>query len=164
MVAPNRDPAQSVEDAKRHVASYASIAQYEGYFAAHGFGAEARRLQAAATERADRAALVPDEMARTFVVCGTPDEVRAQIDGLWEFCRLHLPATPAGAPSRAAGVRGDDRGDLLLLTTSTRLEGDHGPNDLTLLHRQEGGVDIRETDMSRHHTSYVEPAGLGQGY
>jgi alkanesulfonate monooxygenase SsuD/methylene tetrahydromethanopterin reductase-like flavin-dependent oxidoreductase (luciferase family) len=85
VVAPNRDPAQSVHDAKRHVAFYASIAQYEGYFEAHGFGAEARRLQAAATERADGAALVPDEMARTFVVCGTPDEVRAQIDGLWEF-------------------------------------------------------------------------------
>ena len=85
VVAPNRDPAQSVQDAKRHVASYASIAQYEGYFAAHGFGAEARQLQAAAAERADGAALVPDEMARTFVVCGTPDEVRAQIDGLWEF-------------------------------------------------------------------------------
>ena len=86
VVAPNRNPAQSVQDAKRHVAAYASIAQYEGYFEAQGFGAEARRLQTAATKGADGAALVPDEMARTFVVCGTPDEVRAQVEGLWEFC------------------------------------------------------------------------------
>lgn len=85
VVAPNKDAAQSVQDAKRHVARYGSIAQYEGYFVAHGFGAEARQLQAAAAERADGAALVPDEMARTFVVCGTPDDVRAQVDGLWEF-------------------------------------------------------------------------------
>lgn len=101
VVAPNRDPAQSVEDAKRHVAAYASIAQYEGYFEAHGFGAEARRLQAAGTDRADRVALVPDEMARTFVVCGTPDEVRAQIDELWEFCdSICLQPPPVARPER----------------------------------------------------------------
>jgi alkanesulfonate monooxygenase SsuD/methylene tetrahydromethanopterin reductase-like flavin-dependent oxidoreductase (luciferase family) len=101
VVAPNRDPDQSVQDAKRHVAAYASIAQYEGYFAAHGFGAEARLLQAAAAERSDGAALVPDEMARTFVVCGTPDQVRAQINGLWEFAdSICLQPPPAPRAER----------------------------------------------------------------
>lgn len=101
VVAPNKDRSQSVHDAKRHVARYGSIAQYEGYFEAHGFGAEARQLQAAAAERADGAALVPDEMARTFVVCGTPDEVRAQIDDLWEFAdSICLQPPPVPRPER----------------------------------------------------------------
>ena len=100
MVAPNRNPAQSVHDAKRHVAAYASIAQYEGYFTAQGFGAEARQLQAAAAKGEDGAALVPDEMARTFVVCGTPDEVRAQVEGLWEFSdSICLQPPPVPGPS-----------------------------------------------------------------
>ena len=51
VVAPNPDRAESVHDAKRHVAGYASIAQYESYYAAHGFGAEARRLQEAVGRR-----------------------------------------------------------------------------------------------------------------
>jgi hypothetical protein len=28
--------------------------------------------------------LVPDEMARTFVACGTPDEVREVVEPLWQ--------------------------------------------------------------------------------
>ena len=84
VVAPNPDPLESVHDAKRHVALYGSIRQYEAYFAAHGFGEEAKRLQEAASSGTDGAELVPDEMARTFVVCGTPDEVRAQLEPLWE--------------------------------------------------------------------------------
>ena len=36
-VTPNRDPIQSVEDARACVAFYAGIEQYEAYFAAHGF-------------------------------------------------------------------------------------------------------------------------------
>jgi alkanesulfonate monooxygenase SsuD/methylene tetrahydromethanopterin reductase-like flavin-dependent oxidoreductase (luciferase family) len=101
VVAPNPDRAQSVQDARRHVARYASIGQYESYFTAHGFGAEARRLQAATAERADLAALVPDEMARSFVVCGTPGEVRAQIDELWEFAdSICLQPPPVPRPER----------------------------------------------------------------
>ena len=81
VVAPNPDAAESVRDAKAHVAIYASIAQYEAYFAAHGFGAEARRLHAAAAagERAGMADIIPDEMARTFVLCGTPADVARQL-------------------------------------------------------------------------------------
>jgi alkanesulfonate monooxygenase SsuD/methylene tetrahydromethanopterin reductase-like flavin-dependent oxidoreductase (luciferase family) len=28
--------------------------------------------------------LVPDERARTFVACGTPDDVRAKLEPLWD--------------------------------------------------------------------------------
>jgi alkanesulfonate monooxygenase SsuD/methylene tetrahydromethanopterin reductase-like flavin-dependent oxidoreductase (luciferase family) len=27
---------------------------------------------------------VPDDMARTFVVCGNPDQVRTQLEPLWD--------------------------------------------------------------------------------
>jgi alkanesulfonate monooxygenase SsuD/methylene tetrahydromethanopterin reductase-like flavin-dependent oxidoreductase (luciferase family) len=83
VVAPNPDVAESVRDAKRHVAIYGAIEQYQPYFAAHGFGAEAGRLAAAAAagER-NLVDLIPDEMARTFVVCGTPAEVARQLEPL----------------------------------------------------------------------------------
>ena len=60
--------------------------QYEEYFEAHGFGEEARRLQEG-VKRGDYlsvANLVTDEMAQTFVICGTADEVRGRIQPLWE--------------------------------------------------------------------------------
>jgi probable F420-dependent oxidoreductase len=85
-VAPNNDRAQAIEDARATVAFYAGVGQYEEYFAAHGFGDEARRLQEG-VRRGDYlgvASLVSDEMAQTFVVCGTPDEVRKRIEPLWE--------------------------------------------------------------------------------
>lgn len=75
-----------VNDAKPAVAFYGGIALYHPYFEAHGFGAEARKLQEASksTSCAEAAALVPDEMARTFVACGTPDQVRERIEPLWQ--------------------------------------------------------------------------------
>ncbi len=104
VVAPNPDVAESVRDAKLHVASYGSIAQYEPYFAAHGFGEQARQLQAAVAAN-DRNAfeLVPDEMARTFVLCGTPDQVRRQMEPLWEVAdSICLQAPPLRLDARAA--------------------------------------------------------------
>lgn len=103
VVAPNPDVDASVRDAKRHVASYGSIAQYESYFAAHGFGDEAQRLQAAAAAGDRNAAdLVPDEMARTFVLCGTPEEVRAQLEPLWDVAdSICLQPPPVGGEARA---------------------------------------------------------------
>jgi probable F420-dependent oxidoreductase len=85
-VAPNRDRRQSVEDARGAVAFYAGAAQYEEYFARHGFRAEARKLQAGvqAGDYLSVAHLVPDEMAETFVVCGTPDEVRKKLEPVWD--------------------------------------------------------------------------------
>ncbi|MBK7125272.1 MAG: LLM class flavin-dependent oxidoreductase [Dehalococcoidia bacterium] len=85
-VAPNNDRKQAIEDAKATVAFYAGVEQYEAYFAAHGFGKEARLLQEG-VKRGDYLGvkhLVPDEMAQTFVVCGTPDEVRARVAKVWE--------------------------------------------------------------------------------
>jgi probable F420-dependent oxidoreductase len=104
VVAPNPDAAESVEDAKRHVANYASIGQYEGYFAAHGFGDTARRLQeATAAGERDLVSLVPEEMARTFVLCGTPAEVVRQIEPLWDVAdSLCLQPPPVAGDKRRA--------------------------------------------------------------
>jgi len=84
---PNTDRRQSVEDARACVAFYAGIEQYEDYFAAHGFRQEARLLQAG-VKRGDYqgvAHLVPDEMASTFVITGTPEEVRQKLEPAWEL-------------------------------------------------------------------------------
>jgi alkanesulfonate monooxygenase SsuD/methylene tetrahydromethanopterin reductase-like flavin-dependent oxidoreductase (luciferase family) len=104
VVAPNPDVAESVHDAKRHVALYGSIAQYQPYFAAHGFGAEASRLaSAAAAGERDLAALVPDEMARAFVVCGTPGEVATQLEPLCDVAdSLCLQPPPVAGEQRRA--------------------------------------------------------------
>lgn len=86
-VTPNTDTRQSIEDARACVAFYAGMEQNEEYFAAHGFRAECKRLQEGVKRRDYRsvAHLVPDDMARTFVVTGTPDEVRQQLEPVWEF-------------------------------------------------------------------------------
>lgn len=85
-VAPNEDVRQAIEDARATVAFYGGIAQYEEYFAAHGFRREARQLQEG-VKRGDYLSvkhLVTDEMAQTFVVCGTPDDVRKRVSSIWE--------------------------------------------------------------------------------
>lgn len=84
-VAPNDDARQSIEDARATVAFYGGVAQYEEYFAAHGFRSEAQQLQEG-VKRGDYLSvkhLVTDEMAQTFVVCGTPDEVRKRVELIW---------------------------------------------------------------------------------
>jgi alkanesulfonate monooxygenase SsuD/methylene tetrahydromethanopterin reductase-like flavin-dependent oxidoreductase (luciferase family) len=104
VVAPNPDVAESVRDAKRHVSIYAAIGQYQSYFAAHGFGSEAGRLAAAAAagER-NLVDLVPDEMARAFVVCGTPGEVAEQLEPLWDVAdSLCLQPPPVPGEQRRA--------------------------------------------------------------
>ncbi|HEU4428140.1 MAG TPA: LLM class flavin-dependent oxidoreductase, partial [Myxococcota bacterium] len=102
VVAPNPDVRESVRDAKAHVAIYASIAQYESYFAAHGFGEQARALAAgAAAGRRDLVDLVPDEMARTFVICGTPGDVAKQLEPLHEIAdSLCLQPPPVSGDAR----------------------------------------------------------------
>ena len=85
-VAPDDDRRQAVEDARATISFYGGIAQYEEYFAAHGFRREARQLQEG-VKRGDYLSvrhLVTDEMAQTFVVCGTPDEVRARVAAIWD--------------------------------------------------------------------------------
>jgi probable F420-dependent oxidoreductase len=82
----DEDRKRAIDDARPTVAFYSSMKQYEKYFAAHGFGAQARAAGAAA-QRGDQAAMVaaiPDEMTATFAVAGTPSEVRARVEKLWE--------------------------------------------------------------------------------
>jgi len=93
----DRDPKVAVNDAKPEVAFYGGIAQYHPFFAAHGFGSEACKLQEASKSMscAEAAPLVPDEMARTFVACGTPDQVRERIEPLWQRANSMLILPPS---------------------------------------------------------------------
>ncbi|MCH8920792.1 MAG: LLM class flavin-dependent oxidoreductase [Chloroflexi bacterium] len=98
-VALSNDRAEAINDARPTVAFYAGAAQYEEYFAAHGFREEARRLQEGVKHggHAGAAHLVPDEMAETFVVCGTPDEVRKKIEPVWDVADSLVLVPPAYA-------------------------------------------------------------------
>jgi probable F420-dependent oxidoreductase len=90
----NNDRRQALEDARKTVAFYASFPDYEKYFAWHGYGENARQAIAAA-QRGDHAALfaaVPDEMVETFVVVGTPDEVRRQVNAFSELADAVTPS------------------------------------------------------------------------
>ena len=84
---PNKDRKASIEDARGVVAFYAGIEQYEPFFAAHGFGDICRELQQGVKTGSymDVAHLVPDDMASTFVVTGTPDEVRKRLEPAWDI-------------------------------------------------------------------------------
>ena len=83
--APHTDCAEAVEDSRATVAFYAGIKQYESFFEAHGFGDEARRLQTHVRERSviEHARLVPDEMVKTFVLCGRPETVQRRVERAW---------------------------------------------------------------------------------
>ena len=98
-VAISNDHKEALNDARPTVAFYAGVEQYEEYFAAHGFREEAKRLQEG-VKRGDYmgvAHLVPDEMAETFVVCGTADEVRKRIEPVWDVVDSVTLAPPAYA-------------------------------------------------------------------
>jgi probable F420-dependent oxidoreductase len=96
-VAPNPNEAEAIEDARPTIAFYGGIAQYESFFAAHGFGDVARKLQEG-VQRGDYrsvAQLVPDEMVRAFVALGEPEKVRERIallDGVADSICLVPPA------------------------------------------------------------------------
>jgi probable F420-dependent oxidoreductase len=102
--APGVDEATAIEDARPTIAFYAGVAQYESFFAAHGFRDEARRLQEYVRRREilDHGALVPDDMVRAFVICGKADRVRERIERAWSVAdSLCLIAPPYGvAPDK----------------------------------------------------------------
>ena len=82
-VAIDEDRKRAIDDARGTVAFYASMTQYEKYFAAHGFGAQARAAFEAA-QRNDTEAMIkaiPDEMVTTFAIAGTLREVRERVCG-----------------------------------------------------------------------------------
>ena len=91
------DTNAAVQRAKSFVAFYGGFAQYHSYFEAHGFGPEARKLQEASQSMdcTKAAPLVPDEMARTFAACGTPDQVRERIEPLWKRANSMLILPPS---------------------------------------------------------------------
>ncbi|MGD9751648.1 MAG: LLM class flavin-dependent oxidoreductase [Acidimicrobiia bacterium] len=100
----------AVDAAKGNVAFYGGIEQYRPFFVAHGFADVVDRLiEARRSLPLDECArLVPDEMARTFVVCGDRDEVAATLDRLWARANSMVvrPATwgvpPADVARRSA--------------------------------------------------------------
>ncbi len=97
--APHENEAEAIDDCRPTMAFYGGITQYEPFFEAHGFGAVARALQAG-VQRGDYrtvAHLVPDEMVRTFVAVGPPDQVRARIERLWSFADSLCPVAPVYA-------------------------------------------------------------------
>ena len=77
---PNTDRRKSIEDARAVVAFYAGVAQYEPFFAAHGYAEVCKKLQHGVQQGSYKSVthLVPDEMAQRFVLAGTPDEVAIQ--------------------------------------------------------------------------------------
>lgn len=85
--APGPDVRQALDDSRPTMAFYGGVAQYEPFFAAHGFTDVARKLQVAVQQGDYRKAaqLVPDEMVRTFVAVGGPEEVRAHFAPIAEF-------------------------------------------------------------------------------
>lgn len=78
--APGDDEKQALEDSRPTMAFYGGIAQYEPFFAAHGFADVAKKLQVAVQSGDYRraASLVPDDMVRTFVAVGDAAAVRAR--------------------------------------------------------------------------------------
>ncbi len=105
-VTPNQDVKESIEDARACVAFYAGMEQYEAYFAAHGFREECKRLQAGTRRDGylSVANLVPDEMASTFVITGTPAEVRLKLESVWEHTdsMTLMPPILSLAPEKVA--------------------------------------------------------------
>ena len=87
---------RALEDARNTVSFYASIPQYERYFAFHGFGEEARRASAAAAsgDGAGMAGAIPDAMVHTFAIVGPPEEVRQRIERHWEIANSVTPVPP----------------------------------------------------------------------
>lgn len=87
---------RAVQLAKPFIAFYAGFAQYHSYFDEHGFGEVATGLANALKTQHCReaAALVPDEMARTFAACGTEDQVREWIAPLKKTSASMVLLTP----------------------------------------------------------------------
>lgn len=101
-VAPNPNEAEAIDDARPTIAFYAGAAQYQSFFAAHGFEKEALACQEAVRNATylEGARHVPDEMVRTFVAIGDLDKVRTRVEPVWQladsvcFCPPSYNMTP----------------------------------------------------------------------
>jgi probable F420-dependent oxidoreductase len=100
-VAISEDVDQATKDAKAGLPMYAQIAQYESYFAAHGYAGEVKALyDLAATDAPYRelAAAITDEMAREFVIVGTPEDAAEQVAALLPFVDELCLTPPTALP------------------------------------------------------------------
>src|SRR5436190_2505607 len=98
-VAITDDIEQGRRDAKAGIPFYASLRQYDSYFAALGLSDDARRLQDLAEAGAgppDLAAAVSDKMADELMLIGPPDEVAARIAGILDVVDDLCLAPPNG--------------------------------------------------------------------
>ncbi len=120
-VAMDDDPRRAVELAKGNVAFYGGIEQYRPFFDAHGFGEVADRLgEARRSLPLDECArLVPDEMARTFVICGDRDDVAATLERLWGRANSMVVRPPTWGVERGEAVRRAREVEELLLGAAT---------------------------------------------
>jgi probable F420-dependent oxidoreductase len=103
-VAPSEDRKQALAETRRTVIFYALHSQYEKYFAANGFGREARAI-AEASRAHDESAMLracTDAMVEKFAIVGRPDEVRRRIDRIAEVADSFTLCSPyvALAPER----------------------------------------------------------------
>lgn len=104
-----RDRKQAIDDLRGTIAFYSCVAQYQKYYAAHGFGAEVNAVIEAAA-RKDTAAMlkaVPDEMVTTFAIAGTPDDARERVSKMWEYADSMTLSAPQFfvPPARLAEYR-----------------------------------------------------------
>ena len=118
-VAPSEDRKEAIDETRRTVIFYALHSQYEKYFAANGFGKEARAI-AEASRANDEAAMMracTDEMVEKFAIVGPPDEVRRRIDRIAEIADSFTLCSPyvALVPGANRLLQRADREDLLRL-------------------------------------------------
>jgi len=96
-VAINDNETEAINDGRATIAFYASMDQYESFFAAHGFEKEARDCQACLAEdgHSDNALdKVPDEMVTAFVAVGSRDKVLQKIEPMWGVADSMCPTPP----------------------------------------------------------------------
>jgi alkanesulfonate monooxygenase SsuD/methylene tetrahydromethanopterin reductase-like flavin-dependent oxidoreductase (luciferase family) len=93
----SNDRKSAIDDMRGTVAFYASIRQYEKYYASHGFGAAARAASDAAARRDTSAMIkaIPDEMVTTFAISGTPDDARDRVAMMWKHCDSMTLSAPS---------------------------------------------------------------------
>jgi len=97
----NADRREAVHDAQRSIAGYAAFEQYNFFFDARGFGDVARQVQALTRQGAPTAAadIVPEAMVQALAVVGDADEVRRQVERLWQAAdSIHLAPPVWGVP------------------------------------------------------------------
>ncbi len=96
-VAINENETEAINDGRATVAFYASMPQYESFFAAHGFTKEAQACQKYLAEDGNSDAAfdeVPDEMVKTFVLLGDRDTVLEKMEPLWGVADSMCPTPP----------------------------------------------------------------------